>query len=115
MNIKEQNKEVYGDVITDTQRSSWEETQTKMGVQDLKVLEAIKQSSGLANFELVNIVKRPAHGVSGSLTRLRERGLLEDSTERKVNPQSGKSQVVWRVPFQILPIHVDEQGQIGFF
>lgn len=114
MNIKDQNKEIYGDVITDTQRSSWEETQTKMGVQDERVLEVIRQSSGLANFEICKLVNRPAHGVSGSLTRLRERARIEDSDTRKLNPQSNKRQVVWRA--SIPPhTHVDESGQIGFF
>lgn len=111
VNIKDQNRSDYGDVVTDTQRSSWDETQTKMGVQDSKVLEAIKNTSGLANFEICSLVHRPPHGVSGSLTRLRESSLIEDTGSRKVNPNSRKGQIVWRASVR----HLGKHGQIEFF
>ena len=96
MRIKDRNIQDYGDVVTDTQRESWEQTQEKMGAQDARILAAIRESQGLANYELCGIVGRPAHGVSGSLTRLRERGLIEDTGDRKLGPSTARKQIVWR-------------------
>lgn len=91
------NRNEYGDIITDTQRDSWNGTQKVMGEQDTRVLSLIKEAKdGLANFELCELTGRPAHGISGSLTRLKLREKIRDSRVRALNPNSSKAQIIWK-------------------
>lgn len=51
---------------------------------------------GMTLFELSGSLSWTINRVSGRVTELKDRGLIVDSGDRRVNPESGKRAIVWK-------------------
>lgn len=86
------------DVISDTQRDSWESLQDTVEGKRRRVLDVISNSSrGATLFEICKVLGWPVNRISGRVTELRKNGRIVDSGYRRENPESGKSGIVWRL------------------
>lgn len=80
-----------------TQRDSYNEIKPSLGQRQQEVLEVIKANiQGLPLFKITELLRMPVNRVSGRVTELKKCGLIADSGERAVNPDSGKAAIVWR-------------------
>lgn len=83
--------------MRDTQFSAWNDIQDSIGAKRLRVLNVIKSSEeGKTNFEIARTLSIPINQVTGRVRELCESGLVEDSSVRRVNPDSGKNGIVWK-------------------
>lgn len=83
--------------VPETQLKSWDELQGTIGAKQQAVLSLIKKSSnGLALFQISKFLQWPINRVSGRVTELKNFGLIVDSGNRVVNPESGKKAIVWK-------------------
>lgn len=60
-----------------------------------KVAKAV--GNGATLYELTKILGWPVNRVSGRVTELVEAGVVEDSGEKRINPESNKANIVWRL------------------
>lgn len=83
--------------MRDTQAKAWADLQESIGIKQREVLKAIKKAgkSGKTLFELVEALEWPVNRVSGRVTELSSKGLIVDSGQRRINPESGKHGIVW--------------------
>lgn len=96
MTVKKSNFEIYADIIPETQRDSWNEIFNVTPEMDFRLL-LILTKGPRANWELCLMTNRPAHSISGSITRLAEKGLIIDSGQKSKNPKSNKGQIIWKI------------------
>lgn len=61
------------------------------------VFRAIDSYGSLTLFELVKILQWPVNRISGRVRELSKQGKIKDSGLRRINPESGKSGIVWVV------------------
>ena len=81
-------------MIQETQREAYHSIENKEQKQEL-VFRAIKSYNGLTLFELVKILDWPVNRISGRISDLTKQGKIKDSGSHRVNPESGKSGIVW--------------------
>jgi DNA-binding MarR family transcriptional regulator len=86
--------------MRETQRAAWGALQDSISGKRAAVLEVIKSREGATMFEVAQALGWPINRVSGRITELCDRELVEDSGERKINPLSGKRVIVWKVTGQ---------------
>lgn len=79
--------------MQDTQLDSWDDIQSTLSEKRLIVYKAI--SGGSTLFEICKKLGWPVNRVSGRVTELRKSGRIVDSGIRRINPDSGKSGIVW--------------------
>lgn len=89
--------------MTDTQLESWEEIQESMPEKRARVFAEIRNRGKATEFQVAQALRVPTHYVSGTITRLKDDGLLVDSTERTINPASGRRVILWTLPTKPLP------------
>lgn len=83
-------------MIPETQRESWEKTQERLGDKQARVLQVIRDSRfGRTLFEVANVLGWPVNSVSGRVTELRKLGMVYDSRDRRINPETNKKAIVW--------------------
>lgn len=80
----------------DTQRAAYYSILDSLQDKERKVLEVIERRPS-ALFEIATELGWPINRVSGRVTRLTDKKVVEDSGERRVNPESGMRCTVWRV------------------
>lgn len=83
-------------MIPDTQLESYESLRQHLSHRHKSVVEAILEN-GNTLFELVEKMNLPVNYISGRLTELAKKGIICDSGDRKVNPNSGKKAIVWKI------------------
>lgn len=82
--------------MRDTQIDAWESIQDKLPESRSKVLSLIRSADGGATlFELVGWLGWPINRISGRVTELARDSLICDSGYRRVNPISGRPNIVW--------------------
>lgn len=84
----------YADTVRDTQRSAWNDVQAKLGVRQQEVLKTLRYAPATL-CEIANRLHVPINSISGRVTELCRAGLVKDSGMRRINPESGKANIVW--------------------
>lgn len=80
-----------------TRNKIWSEIQKQLPRRRAQVFEAIAEWGGKAAlFEICELIRLPAHQVSGRITELRKAGLIKE-VDRKKSPYSGATVVVWGI------------------
>lgn len=86
--------------MSETRDAAFAAIQPTLNQKQLLVLCHITTATivheGLTLFELVRKMEWPVNRISGRVTELRKAGKIIDSGARRVNPESGKSAVVWK-------------------
>ena len=82
-------------MILDTQIDAFESLD--ISKRRSEVLFAIKTSDGITLFELAKKLGWTINRVSGRVTELARMNLIYDSAIRRMNPNSGRRSVVWRI------------------
>lgn len=83
-------------MVATTQREAWEDLQVKLGERQRTVLALILRSPcGLTLYEIKNKLGWPINSVSGRVTELRKKGLIQASHHTRTNPETGKAAIVW--------------------
>lgn len=83
----------------DTQQMSFESLKPKLSARRQEVYDCIESSeNGMTNFEIKDKLGWEINCVSGRCTELSDGKFprIVDSGERRKNPKSGKSGIVWR-------------------
>ena len=80
--------------MRDTQAQAFAEIQESLGEKQLKVLSSIKKN-GSTCYEISQNLNWPINRVSGRITELCNKNKIKDIGERRVNPTSGKNNIVW--------------------
>jgi hypothetical protein len=83
--------------IPQTQLDAYLALKPKLSQRQGQVLYSVEHLGEACLFDLVDWLQWPVNCVSGRITELVKRGLLEDSRKRRANPNSGKLAIVWRV------------------
>lgn len=84
------------DVIRETQREAWDSIQDTLGDAQQLVLEKIVEQPRTA-FQVSEVLGWPINRVSGRITELTKKGKIIDSGCRRVNPDSGRNVIVWKL------------------
>lgn len=84
------------DVIRDTQRAAWRDVQDALGEKQRMVLEVITNGPA-TGYEVAKQLGWHSYRTLPRITELTKAGLLEDSGLRRINPESGKNTIVWRL------------------
>lgn len=82
--------------MQDTQLEAYN-TLKNINKKQNEVLTAVTESRGVALFDLVSILGWPVNRITGRLNELVKAGIIEDSGERKLNPQTKKRAIVWKL------------------
>lgn len=82
-------------MTTDTQFESWEALQDTLGHKQLKIFFRLadRPSTGA---ELAKALGITRDWITPRISELRDLGMVEDSNIRRVNPESGKLNIVWQ-------------------
>ena len=88
------------DTIQDTQRAAWTDLQDKLGDRQRRVLKAI-QAAPRTLAEIASALNVPINCVSGRVRELCQAGAVEDSGQRRKNPDSGKANIVWQAKTEL--------------
>lgn len=83
-------------MIHDTQQGAWNDLQDTLGAKQAAVLAELERGPATL-FELTRRLGMPVNRISGRITELSARGLIQDTGIRRINPESGKGGIVWRV------------------
>jgi hypothetical protein len=83
-------------MIPETQREAYDTIRDKTAKQEL-VFRALDSYSGLTFFELVKILGWSVNKITGRVNELVKQGRVVDSGERRKNPESTKSGIVWAI------------------
>lgn len=84
--------------VKDTQIRAWGRVKEDLGGRHDQLLGLLRQSkSGLTLFEACAFFDLPPNQLSGRFTELAEQGRVVDSGDRRVNPRTGVSGVVWKL------------------
>jgi predicted transcriptional regulator len=87
--------------IPQTQMDSWAMLQESLPEKRFIVLEAFKELNGNATiWEIANHLGWTINNVSGRVTELHQSGYLFDSGKKRVNPNTLKNGIVWKIPDQ---------------
>ena len=82
--------------MRDTQIDAWDAIQDKLPDARGIVRNAIiGRPLGATLFELQSLLGWPINRISGRVTELAKRGLIQDGGTRRINPLSGKRGIVW--------------------
>jgi predicted ArsR family transcriptional regulator len=84
------------DVIRDTQRAAWNDIQDKLGAKQKQVFDLLTEGPA-TGYEIARQLGWHSYRTLPRITELTKSGLIEDSGFRRVNPESGKMVIVWRV------------------
>lgn len=98
--------------IQQTQFEAYEDLKPTLCRRRESVLSVIAHHDrGLALFEIEILLRWPINCISGRVTELRKAGRIIDSTERRVNPATGRAGVVWIKNDH--PVHPPRFGEDG--
>lgn len=85
----------YADTARDAQKTAWSDVQEKLGVRQQEVLKTLRYAPATL-CEIASRLHVPINRISGRVTELCKAGLVQDSGTRRINPESGKTNIVWR-------------------
>lgn len=80
--------------MRDTQIAAYDDILPTLSEKRAKVYGIILERPSTL-FELCDSLNWPVNRVSGRVTELSKNGLIVDSGSRRINPNSGKSGIVW--------------------
>lgn len=82
--------------MLETQKDAWEAKQMTIGESQQEVLRVIKSSPiGVTAQEVAEKLQWPINRISGRITELYQKGLIEHHGRKRKNPNSGKACHVW--------------------
>lgn len=82
--------------VPETQKEAWESVQEGLPEARrcvLAVFEAVP--GGLTLWEVQKALGWPVNRVSGRITELVDAKLLRDSESRRINPETGRTAIIW--------------------
>lgn len=80
---------------TDTSRAAANDMKPRMSRLQGLVVNALKQHGALATFEIAAKLERPYRSIQPRTSELRLSGVIQDTKERRVDPETGKRAIVW--------------------
>jgi len=84
--------------MRETQLKAWADLKNSLSDRQYAVMSQMKREpKGYTLFELVDALKVPVNSICGRLTELNQKGFIEDSGDRRVNPSTGKKGIVWMI------------------
>jgi len=82
--------------LPETQLDAWDDLQQTVANKRARVLRVIRGFGTGATFhEIATFLGVPINRVTGRVRELVQAGTVEDSGERRINPNSGKKNIVW--------------------
>lgn len=82
--------------VRETSKAAYASIADKLPAKRRTVMELFwTHSQGLTLFEVQKLINKPVNQLSGRITELTKENLLKDSGHRRVNPETGKSAIVW--------------------
>ena len=81
----------------DTRAEAFKEILKELTSRQEDVVNALFFRTEATLFDLADDLDLPAHSISGRLTELRKKGIIEDTGKRAVNQASNRKAVVWRL------------------
>lgn len=84
-------------MVRDTSKQAYNSILPALGDKQKDVLRVIRRHPrGIALFELPDQLGWPINAISGRVTELSRKGLIEIIGE-KINPQTGRKAKIWRI------------------
>jgi hypothetical protein len=81
----------------DTRKESFLSILPELSARQQDVLSALSLLGSGATFQIARVLGLPDHSISGRITELANKGIIEDTKLRIKNPNSNRNAAVWKL------------------